>query len=156
MIKILFVCLGNICRSPLAEAIFQDKVEKAGLKNQILCDSAGTGNYHIGENPDRRSIEVAIRHDIRIKHKGRQIQVHDAKEFDYIVAMDASNFRNIIHIIGENPESLLLMRDFDHLSKGSDVPDPYYGGDDGFENVYQILNRSLDSFLQFVKKEHNL
>lgn len=150
MKKILFVCLGNICRSPLAEAIFDAKVKSKGLEGTFSSDSAGTANYHIGSAPDPRSVEVAKKHGIPINHKGRQISMQDSKEFDYILAMDASNFRNIIHALGEKPEGLYLMRDFDPENKGADVPDPYYGGQNGFEDVYQMLDRSIDELIDFI------
>lgn len=154
MIKILFVCLGNICRSPLAEAVFNQKLKERGLENQIKADSAGTGDYHIGEDPDPRSIEVAKRHHVPISHKGRQYAMEDARQFDYILAMDASNHRNIIHTSAAKPEGLYLMRDFEPEDKGADVPDPYWSSEDGFEEVYQILDRSLDAFLEFLMEKH--
>jgi len=156
MIKVLFVCLGNICRSPLAEAIFNQKVLERDLKGQIQSDSAGTANYHIGQDPDHRSIEAATNHGVPISHKGRQYHFNDAKEFDYILAMDKHNYRDIIHASASKPEGLYMMRDFDPNAKGDDVPDPYYGGKDGFENVYQILDRSIEHFLDFLIKEKGL
>lgn len=156
MIKIIFVCLGNICRSPLAEAIFLHKVTEKGLQNKISCDSAGTANYHIGEDPDSRSIEVAIKHGVPIQHKGKQFHHSDGDYFNYIMAMDQSNERNIIHELGYRHEGLYLMRDFDPEGKGEEVPDPYYGGKDGFEHVYQILNRSTERLLDFIIDKHNL
>lgn len=156
MIKIIFVCLGNICRSPLAEAIFNHKVKEKGLQSSIEADSAGTASYHVGEDPDERSIRVSIKHGIPISHKGRQLHHRDGENFDYILAMDASNYRNIIHALSEKPDGLFLMRDFDPSGKGEDVPDPYYGGVDGFEEVFQILDRSLDQFLNFVIQKHEL
>lgn len=155
MINVLFVCLGNICRSPLAEAIFVHKVKSAGLDGHIKSDSAGTGAYHIGCDPDARSIAVARKHNIPISHKGRQFHYLDGENFDYIIAMDASNHRNIIHELGDKHSGLYRMRDFDPEGQG-DVPDPYYGGDDGFEQVYHMLDRCLEEFLDHVKKEHNL
>ena len=156
MIKVLFVCLGNICRSPLAEAIFKHKVEKLGLSDRIQSDSAGTSNYHIGEDPDHRSIQVAIRHQVPITHKGRQLHHKDGETFDYILAMDKTNHRDIIHMLADRPEGLYLMREFDEQAKGADVPDPYYGGEDGFEQVFGMLDRSLDVFLNMIRKKHNL
>lgn len=156
MIKVLFVCLGNICRSPLAEAIFNEKIKKLALEDKILSDSVGTANYHVGKDPDPRSIEVAVNHNIPISHKGRQLNLPDGKTFDYILAMDASNYRNIIHSLGYRHEGLFLMRDYDSLGVGEDVPDPYYGGKEGFENMYQMLDRSINHFIEFVKENHAL
>ncbi|VXD16592.1 low molecular weight protein-tyrosine-phosphatase [Marinoscillum sp. 108] len=156
MLNILFVCLGNICRSPLAEAIFNQKVKERGLNQSIKADSAGTASYHIGEDPDSRSIQVAVKHGVPIVHKGRQYHFKDAATFDYILAMDASNHRDIIHATSDRPEGLFLMRDFDPEGQGGDVPDPYYGGEDGFEKVFQILDRSIDAFLDFLVEKHHL
>ncbi len=156
MIKVLFVCLGNICRSPLAEAVFNQKVKEKGLKNEISSDSAGTANYHVGHAPDHRSVEVAAKHSIPIQHEGRQYQLQDASEFDYILAMDDQNFRDIIHISGDKPEGLFKMRDFDTVNKGDNVPDPYYGGRDGFDHVFEMLDRSSDKLLDFIIEKHNL
>lgn len=156
MINVLFVCLGNICRSPLAEAIFNQKVKEKGLADKIRCDSAGTANYHIGADPDRRSIETAIKHGIPIAHKGRQYQPGDAGIFDYILAMDENNFRDIVHISGKKPTGLFKMRAFDPKGKDENVPDPYYGGQDGFDLVYEMLDRSSDELLLHIAKKHDL
>ena len=156
MIKVLFVCLGNICRSPLAEAIFSQKIENQSLKGKISTDSAGTAGYHIGENPDPRTVQIAEKYGIPVNHRGQQFTKNHAETFDYLIAMDHSNFKNMAIEIGGEPEKLLLMRDFDPKGKGEGVPDPYYGGIDGFENMYQILDRSLDEFLKFLKEKHDL
>ena len=159
MIKVLFVCLGNICRSPLAEGIFKDKVRKAGLDDKFTIESGGTSGWHIDEQPDPRSREVAERHGIYLDSLGRKAVNEDFKEFDYIVAMDSDNYADLKHLpASSDPDAaqLFLMRDFDDLGKGLDVPDPYYGGKDGFDHVYELLDRSCEQFLDFVIKENNL
>ncbi|MEQ9467541.1 MAG: low molecular weight protein-tyrosine-phosphatase [Ekhidna sp.] len=156
MIKVLFVCLGNICRSPLAEAILIEKVKKMGLAHKIAVDSVGTANYHVGENPDPRTIEIAEKYGIPVNHRGQQFKKYHQNEFDYLLAMDASNYQNMVKEMGEDPEKLMMMRDFDPDGKGKDVPDPWYGGMNGFEEVYQILDRSADELLNFLKEKHNL
>ena len=156
MIKIIFVCLGNICRSPLAEAICKDKLIRLGWQEMVSCDSAGTAAYHLGADPDSRSIQVAHDHNIAISHKGQQFTKELASEFDYWLAMDASNFRNMIIEVGGKPKELCLMRQFDDNYPNANVSDPYYGGDEGFEEVYQVLDHTIDNFLLFVKEKHNL
>ena len=153
MVKVLFVCLGNICRSPLAEAIFNEKVKSAGLGRVFFSDSAGTSGYHVGERPDTRTVSVADKHHIPIDHFGQLFNTDLANEFDYIIAMDASNQSNIAKLIGQS-DRVMLMRRFDFLFPNADVPDPYYGGSDGFEEVYQILNRSINGFIDFLKENH--
>ena len=155
MIKILFVCLGNICRSPLAEAIFNKKAADKGLKGEFEVDSSGIGPWHIGKDPDPRSIEIAAKHGIKIEHKGRQFSSDDS-HYDYIMAMDSSNLNAILQLLDTNHDGIYLMRHFDSVEKGTDVPDPYYGGNEGFQHVYDILSRSCDEFISFLKEKHKL
>jgi protein-tyrosine phosphatase len=154
-INVLFVCLGNICRSPLAEAIFKNKIRSRGLDALIEADSCGTSNYHIGGSPDPRTIDNAVKNGITIEHSGRQLCDADLKNFDFILAMDKSNYQNILRL----PESksvahkVQLMRDFDPQHKGGEVPDPYHGGEKGFQEVFDILDRSMDSFIDHIEKK---
>ena len=153
-IKVLFVCLGNICRSPLAEAIFKHKVNERALADYIEADSCGTANYHIGDQPDPRTIANARKNGVKIDHCGRQLCVDDFTKFDYILAMDKSNFNNILRLpdAGKFAAKVKMMREFDPISKGGEVPDPYYGGEQGFQEVFDILNRTMDKFLDHLEE----
>lgn len=156
MIKVLFVCLGNICRSPLAEAILTQKVKERGLSNRIVVDSCGTSDFHIGELPDERTLACAAKHQLSIHHRGRQILRSDFKGFDYLIAMDSYNLENVQKLAGKYkimPKNLFLMSKFKNGLDFKDVPDPYYGGEEGFEEVYEILNASIDELLQNLEKE---
>jgi len=134
-------------------------VEDRGLGGKIKCDSSGTSGWHAGEPPDARMMEVAESHGIQLEHLSRKFISADFEKFDYIIAMDHDNYEDIISSRladkDQGPE-ILLMRDFDDYGKGQKVPDPYYGGVDGFENVYQILNRSCANLLDHIVQAHNL
>lgn len=150
MKKVLFVCLGNICRSPLGEAIFNHKAE--GL--EMIADSAGTAAYHVGENPDHRSIEVARKHGVPISHKARKFVAEDFDRFDYVLAMDENNYNDMKALATGSTDHLYLLREFDAEANGNlDVPDPYYGGPEGFEEVFQMVSRSVDGLLNHMESE---
>jgi protein-tyrosine phosphatase len=155
-IRVLFVCLGNICRSPLAEAVFKHKLKQRGLQDRVEADSCGTSNYHIGGPPDPRTIANAQRNGITIEHLARQFCEADIREFDYVLAMDKTNYQNILKV-GVNKtfhNRVRLMRAFDPLEKDADVPDPYHGGEKSFQDVFDILDRSMDSFIDHLDAEH--
>ena len=155
--KVLFVCLGNICRSPLAEADFNNKIEEKGLASTFFVDSCGTRDYHIGEQPDPRTIRNAQKNGIKINHCCRQLTVEDLSSFDYILAMDRSNLRNIISLDANSifRNKIFLMRDFDPLGKGEEVPDPYFGGEEGFQHVFEILDRTMENFIDHLRKKNS-
>jgi len=150
------VCLGNICRSPLAEAIFRKKIKELKLENVLSCDSAGTANYHVGDFPDHRTIRVATDHQVPVNHRGQQFKRGMSDTFDYLIAMDDANFRDISAAVGRQPDHLFLMRHFDPQQPNANVPDPYYGDMKDFEDVYQILDRSLDGLMAFLIERHGL
>lgn len=153
--KILFVCLGNICRSPLAEGIMKHKIEAAGLSQKIAVDSCGTANYHIGDKPDERTRNNAMKNGVRLTHLGRQISATDLAEFDFVLAMDRSNHQNIMRLAtaSQHAAKVKLIREFDS-EPGDEVPDPYYGGEQGFQEVYEILDRSVDGFIDYLKSQN--
>ena len=157
-IKVLFVCLGNICRSPLAEAIFNHKIQQDGIHVHFEADSCGTGNYHIGSPPDPRTLANARKNGIPINHICRQLTAADLEYYDYVLAMDRSNLNNIRRLPGAEKyaDKIALLRDFDPAAKGLEVPDPYFGGDDGFQEVYEILDRSMQHFIEFVQGRHSV
>jgi len=148
MNKVLMVCLGNICRSPLAEGILKSKVSK----DAVFVDSAGTGAYHVGNLPDPRSIEVAAKYGIDITdQKARKFEVKDFDEFDFIYVMDDSNYQNILSLARnkDDEEKVKLILNEVDPDKNLNVPDPYYGGDQGFEKVYKMLDEACN----FISKK---
>lgn len=130
----------------MAEAIFQHKIEHLGWSDRVTTDSAGTAAYHIGERPDHRTLQVLESNNIATPHRARQVSVYDDEEFDYIIAMDGSNHSDLSRKFPSS--NILLMRDYDQEHQGKAVPDPYYGGMGDFEEVYEILDRSIDTFIQ--------
>ncbi|MBC8332037.1 MAG: low molecular weight phosphotyrosine protein phosphatase [Anaerolineae bacterium] len=152
---ICFVCLGNIVRSPLAESMFRHLAEQAGLGHKYEVDSAGTSGWHVGEEPDRRMRRVAAEHGFRYTGRSRQVTKRDFLEFDWIIAMDASNHADLSRLADSEAARLKirLMREFDPQGSPNDpVPDPYYGGIDGFEEVFQIVERSCLGLLDALER----
>ncbi|MDH5189425.1 MAG: low molecular weight phosphotyrosine protein phosphatase [Rhodospirillaceae bacterium] len=154
MVSVLFVCLGNICRSPTAEGVFRAMVEDGGLSDQITIDSAGTAAYHVGEAPDRRATAEAKSRGIDISSlRGRQATSTDFERFDYVLAMDSENYQNLRAICPKGQENKLAMfLDFAQGLNIRDVPDPYFEG--GFGSVYEMIENAAGGLLDEIKSKH--
>ena len=152
--KILFVCLGNICRSPAAEYVFRDIINKAGLSDQFIVDSAGTAGWHVGKKADKRMRDAAIKRDIDIKSIARQIEIDDLLFYDFILTMDNDNYNNVKLLFDpltqESPATIKPILSYSKKAQISEVPDPYYGGKDGFENVLDLLEEACSEFLKSI------
>jgi len=160
-VAVCFVCLGNICRSPTAEGVFQKLVQAAGYEGRIGIDSAGTGSWHVGQPADARSRAFARKRGYELASRARRIDPEDFGRFDYVLAMDQDNLRALEELRaslrsgpGQTPH-VGLLRDFDHTAPaGSVVPDPYYGGDRGFEEVLDICERACRGLLEHIERHH--
>ena len=153
--KLIFVCLGNICRSPTGEGVFQHLVKERNLDPYFQIDSAGTSAFHIGEPANSKSQWTANQHGVKLHSRASQLQRSDLEEYDLILAMDHENLKNIKKLDknGSFDHKIKLMRDFGPTPEDGSVPDPYYGGMQGFENVFQIVKRSCEALLNELESE---
>ncbi len=154
----LFVCLGNIVRSPLAEGLFNSYSAMEGLSDVLIADSAGTSGWHVGEQPDRRMLRVASENNIFYSHRSRQITLADLDLFDLIVAMDRENFAAIFAMAknDEQRQKVHLLMEWGTASgRTMNVPDPYYGNKDGFIEVFHMIERSVRALLDQLKNDHS-
>ena len=156
MIKVLFVCMGNICRSPTAEGVFRHVVDEAGLSMQIAADSAGTSDFQKGDPPDKRAQQAATRRGYNLSRlKARQVRPQDFHEFDHILAMDQKNLRDLNAIFPNGASARVsLFLDYAEKSKLKEVPDPYFGGPQGFELVLDLVEDAAQGFLQHLIKQN--
>ena len=151
--KILMVCLGNICRSPLAEGLLRTKAKKQHI--HLIVDSAGTSAFHAGGPPDKRSVEIARTHDIDIQHlQCRQFSAKDFDAFDFIYVMDAANYEDVLSLAGKpsDKQKVKLILEMSNPGTRQNVPDPYYGGKDGFEHMYSLLDGACDGIVEDLIK----
>ncbi|AOW06304.1 phosphotyrosine protein phosphatase I superfamily [Yarrowia lipolytica] len=151
MTNVLFVCLGNICRSPMAEAVFRETAKRNGKADQFnIIDSCGTSGFHIGDHPDTRTLEVCNRNNVPIKHEGRALSESDFYTFDYIFAMDNSNLANINRLKPKDSKAVvsLIGAHREDMSFPEIVDDPYYGGKSGFQRAYEQLTHFSEVFLK--------
>ncbi|HSH30622.1 MAG TPA: low molecular weight protein-tyrosine-phosphatase [Thiohalobacter sp.] len=157
-VRILFVCMGNICRSPTAQGVFEKVVEEAGLGHRIEIHSAGTHAYHVGKPPDPRSQEAASKRGYDLSaQRARKVQVEDFIEFDYVLAMDRSNYVDLQELVLPDYEQRLkLFLEFAQELEDTDVPDPYYGGKQGFERVLDLIEAASHGLLEHIRIEHKL
>lgn len=158
MTRVLFVCMGNICRSPTAEGIFTQLIKEQGLEHLIQVDSAGTHAYHVGDAPDERAQEAARKRGIDLAQlRGRQVRPDDVQNFDYVLAMDYDNYENLLNICPEGYESRVTLF-LSHASRleAEEVPDPYYGGESGFEHVLDMTEEASRGLLDKIRKEKNI
>lgn len=157
-INVLFVCLGNICRSPSAEAVFKDVLSKNDLSDSFLVDSAGTSGFHAGEKADPRMRETALKRGFEISSISRQFISEDFKNFDFIIGMDDSNIANMSRLCQdqEDANKLFKMTDFASNQDYDHVPDPYYGGAEGFDLVMDLLDDCCKGLLKHIKNEKNI
>ena len=153
-VEVCFVCLGNICRSPLAQGVFEALVIQEGLQDRIIIGSAGTSHWHVGGPPDPRMQQTACQHGIHLNSRARQFQAADFKRMDLVLAMDHTNLSTLQQMrpAAELHDKLFLFRSFDPENNGDlEVPDPYYGGDKGFETVFQMIERTCPKVLQHLQ-----
>ncbi len=155
-VKVCFVCMGNICRSPTAHAVFRQLVREKGLEEVIEIDSAGTHAYHVGEMPDRRSMQVAKSRGIEMQDlRARKVDFGDLYEFDYILAMDEANYHNLMALaLPEHYEKIRMFLEFAPEVEETEVPDPYYGGPQGFEHVFDLVQQASEGLLAEIERKH--
>jgi protein-tyrosine phosphatase len=155
MVRVLFICMGNVCRSPLAQGVFEDLVRREGLKDEIFVDSAGTGCWHVGSPPDERAQRSASLRDLDLStQRARQVTRDDCHSFDYILTMDEANYRAVAGLCRGGSAQVRPFLDYASGRTETEVPDPFYGGPEGFEHVLDLVEEASEGFLQYIRKQH--
>jgi len=160
MIRVLFVCYGNICRSPMAEAVLQKKLKERNLEDEFAIDSAGVSGHTEGSEPDLRTQSIAKKYDLDVSDMyARPIRQEDIYTFDYVLVMDTENYEDVARLTGQNhPNNVYLLRffDSDRDEVYPNIPDPYFDDQEGFEYTYRVIERSIDGFLEYVQENHTI
>ena len=154
MVRVLFVCMGNICRSPVAQGVFEDVLRREGLEGEVCVDSAGTGDWHVGKPPDERAMKSASMRGLDIGHlRARQVTPEDCETSDYVLTMDEENFRAVSGLCGGGAVVRPFL-DFAEDSPEREVPDPYFGGADGFERVLDLVEEASEGLIRDIREQH--
>ena len=154
MVRVLFICMGNICRSPLAQGVFEDVLRREGLEGEVAVDSAGTGAWHVGSPPDERALSAASLRGVDISsQRARRIKPEDCRNFDYVLTMDEENYRAVAGLC-RGSAVVRPFLDFATDSLETAVPDPYYGGPDGFEHVLDLVEEASEGLLEDIRERH--
>ncbi len=155
MVRVLFVCMGNICRSPLAQGVFENVLRREGLEDEVFVDSAGTGHWHVGSPPDERALSAASLRGLDLSaQRARQIAREDCQTFDYILTMDEENYRAVAALCHEGRAEVRPFLDYAPSRAEKEVPDPFYGGPEGFEHVLDLVEEASEGLLQTIRNQH--
>ena len=155
MVSVLFVCMGNICRSPISQGVFEDLLRREGLENEVLVDSAGTGAWHVGEPPDARALESAANRGLDLGgQRARRITLEDCQRFDYVIVMDRDNYESASPLCRQSEAEVRLFLDYAPGLAEEEVPDPYFGGPDGFEHVLDLVEEAAQGLLDDIREKH--
>jgi protein-tyrosine phosphatase len=155
MVRVLFVCMGNICRSPLAQGIFEEIVRREGLEDEVFVDSAGTGSWHVGHPPDERAQRSASSRGLDLSaQRARRVTPYDCQSFDYILTMDEKNYRAVAALCRGRGAEVRPFLDFAPDRSEREVPDPFYGGAEGFEHVMDLVEEASEGLLEEIKERH--
>lgn len=155
MVSVLFVCMGNICRSPIAQGTFEELLRREGLEDKVFVDSAGTGAWHVGDPPDPRARESAGNRGLDLnEQRARQITPEDCQKFDYVISMDRDNHESVSGLCRRSKAEVRLLLEYAPDLSQQEVPDPYFGGPDGFEHVLDLVEEAVRGLLDDVRKRH--
>ena len=155
MVRVLFVCMGNICHLPLAQGVFESLVRREGLEGEVFVDSAGTGRWHVGSPPDERAQRSARRRGLDLSsQRARQVTPDDCHNFDYVLTMDEENYRAVAALCREGSAEVRPFLDYAPDRPDTEIPDPFYGGPEGFEHVMDFVEEASEGLLEEIKKKH--